>query len=311
LSAFDGLSNDSLPAGFGQRMGQMASLAVRLVLAYIDRDEMAVETLVEQVGTWDDSPASLELQAPVPAEMRYRFALKHAMMVFHTAIEGIESALNISLPNEGFTQGAIDLIQQIGPAAHRETALECLRQIPAGIEPIELNETGPGGLCAVAASVAALYIHPEYAPTPEALRLTLLRQARDLESDALGVPRQERADAASENEALDFLTQLFNGDDIMARSIPRNPRERTPAELDMIAALQAHLLETPADATTPEQAKALKQKLITILEAGISRFEAARASAPVPPQPSGPPPRGPKLGQRAQPKRTTRSKRKK
>ncbi|MEV0530878.1 hypothetical protein [Kitasatospora sp. NPDC050463] len=65
----------------------------------------------------------------------------------------------------------------------------------------------------------------------------------------------------------------------------------------MLAILKAHLLETPADATTPEQAQALKVKLVTILQAAVATVEKPKAPMVRP------------VGKRVQPKRQPKKKR--
>ncbi|WP_189958997.1 hypothetical protein [Streptomyces alanosinicus] len=142
-----------------------------------------------------------------------------------------------------------------------------------------------------AAVAAAMNTHPRYVPAPQALRLTLVRHLREVEGRAIGAPARERVIDVSDADALQFLAQLY--DDSYARLIPRQPSQRGPWEWDILAVLKAHLLGTPAAATTPEQAQMLKSKLLTILQ----------AAAATPLKPSGPPPRGPRTGQRAQPTR--------
>ncbi|MCX4752526.1 hypothetical protein [Kitasatospora purpeofusca] len=66
----------------------------------------------------------------------------------------------------------------------------------------------------------------------------------------------------------------------------------------MLAVLKMHLLETPADATTSEQAEELKAKLLTVLQAATATLTQA------------PKPSVRTVGKRVQPKRQPKRQRK-
>ncbi|MGW7008625.1 hypothetical protein ACWGCW_39065 [Streptomyces sp. NPDC054933] len=261
-----------VPSQIVERMGRMSGLAYRIVLGYIDGEPETVLASIERVGTWDDDAG----RPPWP-RLRYEFAVKEALLLLDMALEGIKEAHSVVVPNEEIAAGAIRLIEQHGPATHREAAIAVLRSLPAGPAPMSLNEgeAGPVELAVASAAAAAMYIDPRYVPTPQAMRLVLVRQMREVEGHAIGAPDREHVTDVTDDAALAFLAQL--SDDNYARLIPRSPSQRGPWEWDILAVLKAHLMETPAEATTPEQAVALQEQLLTILQAAAATL---RPSAP-------------------------------
>ena len=129
--------------------------------------------------------------------------------------------------------------------------------------------------------------------TLENVRLMLLQQVRSAESTATGAPERERIDKVSDADALALLADLYDED--YARLIP-GPRQRGPWEWDLLAVLKTHRLETPADATTPEQAEQLKAKLLAVQAAAATQTKKAKPSVRT-------------VGKRTQPKRKPKRKR--
>ena len=168
-------------------------------------------------------------------------------------------------------EGIRDLIERFAPAQYREDALAKIATFPSGREPMDLSGgTDIGPVDFVIAATAGAWLCGGAGGRMAALaniRLMLLRQVRYAESTATGAPKRERIDDVSEADAVALLADLY--DESFALTIP-GPRQRGPWEWDMLAVLKAHLLETPAEATTPEQREELKTKLLSVLQAATA-----------------------------------------
>lgn len=253
-----------LPQPMAERMGRMSGMALRAIIALVDEQADTFAALVERIGTWDDDPG----RTPYPMP-RYLFALKEALRIVNDAFTAIEE--RSPLPNEAVVEGARDLIERFAPAQYREDALAKMAAFPAGSEPMDLSggeDVGPVDFV-IAAAVGAWLCGGAGGrmATLENIRLMLLRQVRSAESTAIGAPERERIDKVSDDDALALLADLYDED--YAHLIP-GPDQRGPWEWDMLAVLKTHLLETPADATTPEQRQELKAKLLTVLQAAAA-----------------------------------------
>lgn len=280
-----------LPGPMAERMGRMSGMAMRAIIALIDEEPDTFAALVERVGSWDDDPG----RAPYPLP-RYEFATKEAARIVNDAFTAIEERR--PLPNEVVTEGARDIVERLAPEGYRAEALAKLAAFPSGREPMDLAGGEEGGAVSfVITAAAAAWLCGGAGgrmATLENIRLMLLQQARQAESVAIGAPEREQVTKISDADALALLADLYDED--YARLIP-GPRQRGPWEWDMLAVLKTHLLETPSDATTPEQRQELKAKLLTILQA-------AAATQIKRPKPTVRP-----VGKRVQPKRRPKRKR--
>ncbi|MER5781263.1 hypothetical protein ABT104_05970 [Streptomyces mobaraensis] len=258
----------AMPPQIVERMGRMTGMALRAVIAYIDGEPDTLAALVDRIGTWDDDPG----RAPYPG-LRYQFALKQVLELVNTYLNVTETTGGTTISNEALAAGARELIERYVPEGHRDTALAMLREVPGGSAPMELSggsasEPGPAEFYAAAAAAAWLATSAGIFPAPQTVRLKLVRQVREAESVAIGAPARERIDDVADQDALDLLAELY--DESYARLIPRSPNQRTPWEWDMLAILKAHLLETPASATTPKQAEVLKDRILACLQAAAA-----------------------------------------
>ncbi|MFD4528442.1 hypothetical protein ACFWP7_31890 [Streptomyces sp. NPDC058470] len=253
-----------LPQPIVERMGRMSGMALRAIIALVDEQADTFAALVERIGTWDDDPG----RTPYPMP-RYQFALKEALRIVNDAFTAIEE--RSPLPNEAVVEGARDLIERFAPAQYREDALTKMAAFPAGSEPMDLSGGEDGGPVdfVIAAAVGAWLCGGAGGrmATLENIRLMLLQQVRSAESTATGAPERERIDKVSDDDALALLADLYDED--YAHLIP-GPNQRGPWEWDMLAVLKTHLLETPADATTPEQRQELKARLLTVLQSAAA-----------------------------------------
>ncbi|MER7688242.1 hypothetical protein [Streptomyces sp. NPDC097610] len=280
-----------LPRPIVERMGRMSCMAMRAVIALIDEAPDTFAALVERIGTWDDDPG----RTPYPMP-RYQFAVKEVVRIVNDAFTAIEE--RGPLPNEAVVEGARRIVEQFTPEEYRAEALAKLAEFPPGTEPMDLSGGEDGGAVdfVIAAAAAAWLCGGAGGrmATLENIRLMLLQQARQAESAATGAPDREQVNKISDADALALLADLYDEDYV--RLIP-GPRQRGPWEWDMLAVLKTHLLETPADATTPEQRQGLKKKLLTVLQAAAAtQVKAAKPSVrPV--------------GTRVQPKRKPKRKR--
>ncbi|MFE2104524.1 hypothetical protein ACFXAF_01420 [Kitasatospora sp. NPDC059463] len=280
-----------LPRPLVERMGRMSGMALRGVIALVDEEPDTFAALVDRIGTWDDDPG----RTPYPRP-RYQFAVTEALRVVNNGFTAIEE--HGPLLNEAVVEGARPLIESFAPAEFRDAALQKLATFPPGTEPMDLSggdDVGPVDY--VVAAAAAAWIANGAGgrvAMQQNLRLALLKEVRRAESVATGAPEREQVNDVSDADALALLAALYDEDYV--RLIP-GPRDRGPWEWDMLAVLKAHLLETPADATTPEQAQALKAKLVTILQAAVATVEKPKAPMVRP------------VGKRVQPKRQPKKKR--
>lgn len=254
-----------LPRPVVERMGRMSGMALRAVVALVDEQADTFAALVKRIGTWDDEPG----RTPYPETRRYEFALKEILRIVHDTFTVIEE--RAPLPNEVVVEGARGFIKQYAPVEYREAAFAKMASFPTGSEPMDLTgngEASPVDFC-IAAAAAAWMVSGAGGRTAmqQTLRLTLLQQVRQAESTATGAPEREQVNQISDEDALALLSNLYDED--YARIIP-GPRQRGPWEWDMLAVLKEHLLETPADATTPEQAEQLKARLLTVLQAAAA-----------------------------------------
>ncbi|MFD3662818.1 hypothetical protein ACFWVF_19845 [Streptomyces sp. NPDC058659] len=280
-----------LPQPIAERLGRMRGMAMRAIIALIDEEPETFAALVERIGTWDDDPG----RTPYPMP-RYQFATKEAARIVNDTLTAIEK--RGPLLNETLTEGARDIIERLTPEDYRAQALAKLADFPPGTEPMDLSggeDSGPVDFVITAAAGAWLCGGAGgRMATLENIRLMLLQQARQAESIATGAPEREQINKISDADALALLADLYDEDYV--RLIP-GPRQRGPWEWDMLAILKTHLLETPADATTPEQRHDLKTRLLAILQA-------AAATQTRTTKPSVRP-----VGKRVQPKRKPKRKR--
>ncbi|WP_158834608.1 hypothetical protein [Streptomyces sp. NRRL S-350] len=250
-----------LPRPIVERMGRMSGMAMRAIIALIDEEPDTFAALVERIGSWDDDPGRAAYPMP-----RYEFATKEALRIVNDAFTAIEE--RGPLPNEVVAEGARDIVERLTPEKYRTQGLAKIAEFPSGTEPMDLSGGKDGGpVDFVIAAAAAAWLCGGAGgrmATLENIRLMLLQQARQAESTATGAPDREQVNKISDADALALLADLYDED--YARLIPA-PRQRGPWEWDMLAVLKTHLLETPTDATTPEQRQELKAKLLTILQA--------------------------------------------
>ncbi|MFJ4800886.1 hypothetical protein [Streptomyces murinus] len=280
-----------LPQPIAERMGRMSGMAMRAIIALVDEEPDTFAALVERIGTWDDDPGRVPYPMP-----RYEYPIKEVLRIVNDCFTAIKESG--PLPNETVAEGARGIVERLAPEKYRPQALAKLAELPAGTEPMSLSggkESGPVDFVIAAAAGAWLCGGAGgRMATLQNIRLVLLQQARRAESMATRAPDREQVNEISDDDALALLADLY--DEGYARLIP-DPRQRGPWEWDMLAILKAHLLETPADATTPEQRRELKAKLLTILQAAAATQ--AKATKPtVRP-----------VGTRVQPKRRPKRKR--
>jgi hypothetical protein len=273
----------AMPPAMVERMGRMSALARRGILALVDAEPQTLSAVVDRIGTWDDDPGRGGYPMP-----RFQFPAKQALTVANDFFRlADEHAIPIS--NDAAASGAVELLEQLAPQEHRDTAVAVLAVMKGHTDAVELDAAtseSEAGFLAYAATAAWLGTRPQLFPSRETLRLLLIKHIRQNESRALGVPTREQINEISDRAARDFLLRLYGGD----YPLPTHPEERALWEVDIVAVAKQHLLETPADATTADQARALHDRVDTILRAA-----AGTVRRPPPPNRTGSP--------RTQPKR--------
>ncbi|MEY9948425.1 hypothetical protein [Kitasatospora sp. GAS1066B] len=252
---------DEMPSAIVERTGRMHALSRRAVLAFIDADRETLAAVVDRIATWDDDPGRATYPRP-----RFEFPANQALALANDLFRlGEQQGIRIS--DAQAATGAAELINRDAPTEHREAALALLSAMKgdsrngAVFDPVAA--TTEAGLLAFAATAAWLGTNPRLIRSRETVRLNLIKEIRESESRALKVPERETIRDVSDKDALAFLHQLYGEH----YPLPRDPAERGAWEMDIVAIVRQHLLETPADATTPEQKKALHERVIAILSA--------------------------------------------
>ncbi|MFI7337091.1 hypothetical protein ACIBUY_04025 [Streptomyces sp. NPDC050085] len=251
---------DALPDGAVERTGRMHAFARRAVLAYMDKDAPTLAAVVERIATWDSEPGHIKYPDPAfkfPAQQ----ALRHAADLLSL---GLEYGFGVS--HRTVTEGAIQLVNAHAPAEHRDAARDVLTAMRRnGLEKDLPPDTftDAAGFLAAAACGAWLASNKTIFKAPETVRLSLIKEIRESEAKALRIPEREQVLEVSDDEALALLQRMYGE----GYPLPRDPAERALVEMDIVAVIKQHLLEVPADATTPEQFKALDAKVKTLLSA--------------------------------------------
>jgi hypothetical protein len=262
-----------LPPGIAERTGRMSAMALRSVIALADKEPDTFAALVERIGSWDDDPGRIPYPLP-----RYEYPTQEALRIAGDVARTIVKS-HVPLLYKEVTEGTAQLVEQFAPAEYRAAVLAKLGAFLAGT-PIEISGGEEGGAAdfIIAAAEAAWLIGGAGGriEMQQTIRLTLLKQVRLGESVAIGAPEREQVTEVSDADALALLADLYGEN--YARVIP-GPDKRGSWEWDMLAILKAHLLETPADATTPEQREQLKAKLLALLV-----VTTAKQMPPLPPQ---------------------------
>ena len=281
---------DELPADVVERTGRMYALSRRAVLAYIDGDAETLAAVIDRVATWDDDPG----RTPYPMS-RFEYPNQQAL-AFGNQLLHLGEMAGIHITNRDVAHGAAPLIDRYAPDEHKQAAREVIAALRAAGKPgVDFNQAvadGPAGLVAFAAMAAGLTQNPRLPLPKERTRLNLINEIRESEAKALRIPDREVITVSNE-EALAFLEQLYGP----RYPLPRDPGERAVWEHDIVAIAAQHLLEYPADATTPEQRQALDARIKKVL----------RAAAGTPQRTPPPPDRSNVV--RKQPKRSTKRKR--
>ncbi|MEU4586590.1 hypothetical protein AB0F92_31720 [Kitasatospora aureofaciens] len=257
------------------------------MLAYIDGDQDTLAAIVDRIGTWDDEPG----RQPYPLP-RYQHAAKTAMQLANTFFE--VAAIN-SHHIANWAVADAQLVEQHAPTQHRQEAVARLAVLRRAGDAANFSDSDlddEARFLAFTAAAAFLGMDRRVAASRETVRLKLIEHIRQDEAAALRVPARERITSISDEEALAFLDDLYGE----GYPLPRDPQERAVWEQDILAVIKQHLLEIPAASTTPDQRRALHDRLITILQ----------AAAGTPHRTPKPRPRDGVV--RNQPKRTTKRK---
>ncbi|MEY9846165.1 hypothetical protein ABH940_003250 [Streptacidiphilus sp. BW17] len=268
---------DEMPAAVVERTGRMHAFSRRVVLAFIDADRETLAAVVDRIATWDDDPG----REPYPRP-RFEFPANQALALTNDLFRlGEQKGARFS--DAETAHGAAELIKRDAPAVHREAALALLSAMKGdsrdGVEFDPVAATTEAGLLAFAATAAWLGTNPRLIRSRETVRLNLIKEIRESEARALKVPDRETITEIGDEEALIFLHQLYGED----YPLPRDPAERGVWEQDIVSVIKQHLLETPADATTLEQKKALHERVTAILRAAAG----TPRRTPAPPDRSG------------------------
>ncbi|MEY9861426.1 hypothetical protein ABH935_007067 [Catenulispora sp. GAS73] len=261
-----------IPPANLERMGRMAGWAYRLVLAMVDDQPEVVAAVVDSISTFDDQPG----RPPYPLP-RWNFVAERVQEV-------AEGWLTVALDTGRFSgavmaRGAAAVLATSAPPRYRDGAIAMLDPSRQAV-PSDGDERNIEAVLMAAALGAWAARNRKVFPIREAVRLKMIEGARDAEATALGVPYAERVSEVSDADALAFIEQMYGHCDI-----PDDSSQWGLAEIDIVSMVKLHLLETPADATSPEQTRDLdeqiKRRLLAALATGRS---AATAAAPAPPR---------------------------
>jgi hypothetical protein len=282
---------DEMPAELAERTGRMYALSRRAVLAYIDEDPETLAAVISRIATWDDDPGRIPYPLP-----RFQYAGQQTLALANDLLN-LGETTGAHITDFEVSIAAAPLVDRYAPDEYKQAAQELIGALRrSGKGGVDFNPTaadGPAGLVAFAAMAAAVTQNPRLRLPRERTRLNLIKEIRESEAKALQIPDREMITDISDDEALAFLKQLYGPD----YPLPRDPGDRAVWEHDVIAVIKQHLLEYPADATTPEQRRTLDGRVKGLLRAAAGT-----------PRPTPPPP-GRHGVVRNQPKRASKKKR--
>jgi hypothetical protein len=270
-----------------ERMGRMTALADRAILALIDGQDDTLAAVLDRIATFD-----LEPGRPAPPETYdpWKFPVDQVLKTADAFLQISERVGGVT--DAEVTVGAGELLAVFSPPDRRAAAITLLE---GGEGPFDLSAAGgpgPTSFLTIAAIGAWIALQPKIFPSREALRLTFVTRIRKAEAEAAAIPEDQRIEQVSDADALELL-RIVAGEQFAART-PARRSAWTLIDLDIVSILKQHLLETPAQATTDEQAGALRDQIFLYL--------AAAAGTP-PAEPHRP-------GQRQQPKGKKKRKKK-
>ncbi len=265
-----------IPSEMLRRTGQMDALGGRVVLAFLDGAGNALAQVLERISTWDGDHGGWPYPG-APYTMAYRAAAGHASTFLRLVEEKGLSTVDTALDRPRA------LVEQYAPDSYREQALAHLSAWDRVVEP------DVAAVVAVAAVAAALASQKALFPSQEQAKLTLVRQIRRAEAESVGAPSRERTDVG-DDEAVAFLDELLGGD----AGLPHSPSRWGLWEIDMVAAVKRHLLETPASATSAAQRDDLRRRIVAILESAAADLKSRNEAKAAKVRPGG---------QRTQPKK--------
>lgn len=250
-----------------ERMGRMNGWALRGVLAMMDGETDVLEAVLGLMADFDDQPG----RPPMPAGYnRWEFATKQVEALADQWM-AVADHVGVSIFFPALMSGTRATLNRHAPAGRRQAALDLLdRAVDADRDGGRANNPySPELLLYYTALCAWLANNKKLFPAQQLVRLELTTRIRDVEAAAIGVPEAERISEVSDRDAIDFLAWMY--DEHFAGQIPTDPAERNLAELDIIAAVKAHLLEVGGpESTTAQQKAALNNMFIRIFRGGIS-----------------------------------------
>ncbi|MDT0323166.1 hypothetical protein [Streptomyces millisiae] len=256
-----------LPDDVVERTGRMHALSRRAVLAYIDADRETLAAVVDRVATWDDDPGRRPYSLP-----RFRFAARQALSLGNDLLRLAEES-GVHITNPEAADLAAPLVDRHAPHELQQGAQQLLAAVKtAGKEGVDFDQDAAessAGLVAFAALAAGVTQHPRLRLARERVRLNLIKEIRESEAKALRIPDREMVTEVSDVEALAFLEDLYGPD----LPLPRDPHERAVWEHDIVAIIQQHLLEWPADATSPQQRRTLDIRIKNVLRAAAGTLQ--------------------------------------
>jgi hypothetical protein len=257
-----------------ERMGRMNGWALRGVLALIDGETDVVDAVLSLMADFDDQPG----RVPLPASYnRWEFATKQIERLADDWM-ALAEHVGITISYAALMNGTRATLSRLAPVDRRQAALDLLdRAVAADRDGRRANEPYSAemllyymAMCAWVASNKKLF------PAQHLVRLELISRIHKVEATAIGIPETERISDITDRDAIDFLAWMY--DDQFAALIPLDPAERSLPDLDVIAAVKAHLLEVGGpEATTLAQKAALNKTFIRIFKSGLSDIAAAKA----------------------------------
>ncbi|WP_370192509.1 hypothetical protein [Streptacidiphilus sp. MAP5-52] len=255
---------DDLPAHVVERTGRMYALALRAVLAFLDGERSTLAAVLARIQSWDREPGR-----PPHPDPPFRFPNEQAMARANALFYRAERH-GAFISDKEAGEGGSDLVARHAPQEHRSAAQRVLRSMRAdqagGAVFNPAMSDGPAGLLAFAATAAWLAGDPRVYSSRETARLDLISEIKESEAKALRMPDRETIIEIRDEQALAFLEQLYAPGD---SPLPKGAFERAVWEIDVLAVLKQHLLEHPADATSPEQATALRERLAALMGSAV------------------------------------------
>lgn len=282
----DGRGERDVARGKLSAVADMIETQVRLwaqqaVLAYLDEQPAAAQNLITQIASATGLPTRWKVavdEAVALSRGWIQIAVgfhgsemwtPEQQSVGHRAV--VEKLVPESLRHQVLGQvDVLDAHEEAVAAAH--AAGEAVPEHPW----LSTKTLGEPVLHAVATLIVWLAEQPQvHEGAPSRVRDELLDDIELTTAELGGAPRAGKAQPAPDQDALDLLLDLHDGEDIA--QVPADPAERTPLHNALVEIAARHLREHHGAAPTPTQAEQLRREIMLALGGTVDHEDALDA----------------------------------